>query len=1488
MTFAPPHTHTTSNLSNHSFSRTLIALAVGGLFLAPVWAASTITESGFSEPNDTLTAGDDAIGSIDLSNGTGKTFNLKGSADGSPIVIAPTLPNGAAISINNKSNQSTLHIESGVKIEGTTDNRLTTTGSSLITVGDGASGTPSTGGHLQINGDLTISNIDVNSTTGTSLVTVGDGIATTATGSSLTVGNITVDNVSLTNTKQSNPKTDSAVFRFEGTTNTRYGDARAQITSGTIDIRNAQADNGFCIKKADVSSKAISFNNGVLKRGVQVSTDGNVTITEGISGHNTEFKTNFIEVKSADNFSVGNGGITYDGSGLAYDPEHAGDNHFIYLSSTDKVTVQGGIHIQNLTWRDNIIYTNALKDATFGDITVEHVKQAATSSSNGIKFEDSAVSVGALTVSDTQYLATNNNQYGITFAKMKKATVKSIDIDTMLFNGTEPPITITDGNGGLRLDKTTFTGAIDHITIKNIDHNSATDNKQTYYGIKSSNSSLDVGQVLINNIKTEASQGKAYGAHMSGGTLKYNSIQVSDISAGERASGLHLENAVTPLGENSSIGVSRVKANHAFGLFLNNSSTAQLTGQQLLINGVTGKQEAVGTELRNTATIDTVQIQNIKAYDEAKGLSLWGSKAKLDAESLIIESVTLADDAVGNAYGALTYDTRQNNFLVDNLRITGVSGNNATEAYGIKNETGSWTGSLLNVINIASSSSGKAVGIESTSDQFPGSISEGPTSFDYDVMTISSVSGGNAIGIFNKNKGIDATISSHRLIISDVSGTDSAIGLQNAFYSNNYNAVANVSITEDAGVEHSGLLGVQNIVATDGNATGVINENLIDTVNLSVNFVEAKNGNAVGVSSNSSLTVSGQTSVSNVTGTTQAIGLSLLEDQGSLGETFISQISAADEAIGLNIESAQEVAFSKSVVLDDITASAGMAAAIKANNLKLSGGLKITGIKGNTETIGILAKPTEGAGVILEAIPDVPNVVEGDLVTMAAVDAQTQEASTGKITASFVGTGSSLKGATDLSYKDGDPDGMIHLAFKDSRWDVTKTSNLSSLSMDNSTLAVSLNLAEKNAPDTTQVDVKGEAKGTLNLALTTTGTIGEDFRRSADWILQQESGTLTVGEVLDPVGAALDYSVRFFEDGAPEDSQGSTSSMGKKGQWYVVVNRDEPTDPEEPPISSEVHQILSLGASVNQGLGMLSETEDLRMRMGDVRNGDTDGLWVRTYARKDSAHGSFGNGFEQDAYGIHIGADHVVKTGNEASWLFGGAFHCGRSDMDGVADAGGGEADVDQYTFKAYATYMKDNGAFVDLVLHAGYYDTELTGLANNKMAGFKADYSNWGYGISAEAGHRFEFGETASAWYVEPTAQLTWFHAEGKDFTTSTGLAVSQGDADFITGRLGAAMGKTFALGTDSDPLASYFSVGLKGGMLYQFDGDQTITAHGTDDATVHCDAMDLKGARAYYGLTADWKIDDAWRVYGQISREEGSGYTKDYDASIGVRYAF
>lgn len=705
-------------------------------------------------------------------------------------------------------------------------------------------------------------------------------------------------------------------------------------------------------------------------------------------------------------------------------------------------------------------------------------------------------------------------------------------------------------------------------------------------------------------------------------------------------------------------------------------------------------------------------------------------------------------------------------------------------------------------------------------------------------------------------------------------------------------------------------------------------DSALNVGNVNIENLKAKNGSyltySAGISSSGSVTATNEIRISNLEANTDDLFAVYAEGEKDTGQTYLSCLQTETLTIK-NVKSLEKSAAGilsdlgkfniKSIAIDGVSAKVDAAGVVlsnisqdsdfghikisnisggvsssglQADNLTLSNGLEISNItseSGNAAAIVAMPVHEDDPGLVVNATPGIANVIEGDLLTLSHSTDQTK----GKLTASFDGQASSLTGATFTQMDETSDQGTINLAFKNkAKWTVTQNSTLTSLNMDKGVLNVDINLTDGAQDGTTQVDVQGEAKGTFDVGLNISGQAGADFTKSEDWFLQQTSGVLTVGDVTYQNGGALAYSVAFFEDGAAPDAEGSSTSTGNKGQWHVVLAPEDPGEPDVPPVTPEVEQVLALGASVNQGLGMLSETEDLRMRMGDIRNGDTDGLWVRTYARKDSAHGSFGNGFEQDTYGIHLGADHVVKAGNDASWLIGGAFHYGQSDMDGTADAAGGSADVDQYTFKAYATYMKDNGAFVDLVLHAGYYDTELTGLANSKMTGFKADYSNWGYGVSAEVGHRFEFGESASAWYVEPTAQLTWFHAEGKDFTTSTGLAVSQGDADFITGRLGAAMGKTFALGTDSDPLASYLSVGLKGGMLYQFDGDQTITAHGTDGAIVHCDAMDLKGARAYYGLTADWKIDDAWRVYGQISREEGSGYTKDYDASIGVRYAF
>lgn len=87
-----------------------------------------------------------------------------------------------------------------------------------------------------------------------------------------------------------------------------------------------------------------------------------------------------------------------------------------------------------------------------------------------------------------------------------------------------------------------------------------------------------------------------------------------------------------------------------------------------------------------------------------------------------------------------------------------------------------------------------------------------------------------------------------------------------------------------------------------------------------------------------------------------------------------------------------------------------------------------------------------------------------------------------------------------------------------------------------------------------------------------------------------------------------------------------------------------------------------------------------------------------------------------------------------------------------------------------------------------------------------KANYGTWGFGASVEVGHMFSFDGGVddrrwfNHWFVEPQLQLSYFLAKGADYTTSTGLKVDQGNADFLTGRAGFVLGKKFNYGTVDD----------------------------------------------------------------------------------------
>ena len=338
-------------------------------------------------------------------------------------------------------------------------------------------------------------------------------------------------------------------------------------------------------------------------------------------------------------------------------------------------------------------------------------------------------------------------------------------------------------------------------------------------------------------------------------------------------------------------------------------------------------------------------------------------------------------------------------------------------------------------------------------------------------------------------------------------------------------------------------------------------------------------------------------------------------------------------------------------------------------------------------------------------------------------------------------------------------------------------------------------------------------------------------------------------------------------------------------------NNAEPNLPSKPPVvedPAEMQQILDLGVSTMQALSFASELDDLRTRTGEVRHGLDDGAWARASYQKDRIFGENSRTFKQETQDLHIGLDHLIPTSNDSAWLLGGALRYAKSDQKGVGQFTN-EGDLQQYSAKLYATYLHDAGSYADFVIQAGRYDQELQGVANDGYSKFSADYKTYGYGLSAEFGHQFALGNGIKSLFIpfiEPQMQLSYFMAKGKDFTTSTGMKISQGDADFLTGRIGVVLGNTVKYGEGANP--NFFQIAFTGGMKYEFMGNQIVRFTGVEGLSKTRRADDIGGARFYYGFTSDWKLTDSLRAFAKLEREEGHHYTKDYDASIGVRYAF
>lgn len=350
-----------------------------------------------------------------------------------------------------------------------------------------------------------------------------------------------------------------------------------------------------------------------------------------------------------------------------------------------------------------------------------------------------------------------------------------------------------------------------------------------------------------------------------------------------------------------------------------------------------------------------------------------------------------------------------------------------------------------------------------------------------------------------------------------------------------------------------------------------------------------------------------------------------------------------------------------------------------------------------------------------------------------------------------------------------------------------------------------------------------------------------------------------------------------------EDNPNYSDGFPNAREWYlerVIETPEEPEEPvvpEEPVLSPSAETALLLTRAASQTALYLGQLDDLRKRLGDVRQqGEQNGAWVSFVRNRTHLSGYRGARLRNDAFRLNVGYDRKVTP----DWLVGGYFHFTKGDQKARNSWNLSTGDSHSESFSLYATKLFDSGAYLDFVAGADrYHQTLRTHMLDGTPV--KGRYNNWGMGLSVEAGHHFILGESKS-WFAEPQVQLSYYRVKGDDFNLSNGMKIDQDSTDSLTGRAGLVFGRR-SLDADGTFMGDFY---LKAGLLYEFLGDQTLRVNG--------ESFDLDGlgTRVYYGFGGERYLsrhgDESVKLYGQFERQEGNDFTQDFEFRFGLKYVF
>lgn len=387
-----------------------------------------------------------------------------------------------------------------------------------------------------------------------------------------------------------------------------------------------------------------------------------------------------------------------------------------------------------------------------------------------------------------------------------------------------------------------------------------------------------------------------------------------------------------------------------------------------------------------------------------------------------------------------------------------------------------------------------------------------------------------------------------------------------------------------------------------------------------------------------------------------------------------------------------------------------------------------------------------------------------------------------------------------------------------------------------------------------------------NLEIHTEQYVSDDadntsYNGSADGSVEGESGGKPGQTYVDSVFGS-NTSTNWYIGAVKEDEGGDTG--------------EEPGGDTNPPAGPTISDAGQAIIATARGLYYNAiEIDRFNQRYGDRRYDENNkSLWARVRHDRWGTDAGVGN-FKSQNTTYQVGFDYT-KPNEDGKMIYGIAVDL----MDGNADYESidGSGETKRYAVSAYATYMGDNGSYLDVVGKVGRLSNEYS-VRLDSGAGVSADYMNWMAGISVEAGHQLT--SEGSRWFAEPQIQAQYVFVSDNDYSNGQTKIKQDNIHSFIT-RAGFRAGRWLGEGKNAN-------VYFKTDVLHEWAGDQDI--HVSDKTTSRGGetfSINNHGTWFDVGFGFQAPMGKSFYAYGDAEYRFGNDLYQTWTFNLGGKYVF